>query len=81
MKTSFILNPLRLGPYRRIKMLRGTCIPLLKPYVNVHHHESDNVLDIHKLKAAIRGFKRENPNYNFHCCIIGCHGNSLLHLV
>ena len=31
-------------------------------------------------KASKRDLKI-NPNYYVHCCIIGCHGNSLLHLV
>ena len=25
--------------------------------------------------------KNINPNFNVHCCVTGCHGNSLLHLV
>ena len=25
--------------------------------------------------------KNMNPNYYVHCSVIGCHGNSLLHLV
>ena len=33
------------------------------------------------LKSSISGIKKENvnPNEYVHCCVIGCHGNSLLH--
>ena len=33
------------------------------------------------LKASKSGFKRKNmyPNDYGHWCVIGCHGNSLLH--
>ena len=33
------------------------------------------------LKSFKRGFKQENvnPNDYGHCCVIGCHVNSLLH--
>ena len=33
------------------------------------------------LKSSKSGFRwiNVNPNDYFHCCIIGCHGNSLLH--
>ena len=61
-------------------MFRG--IPLPKPYVNLHLHMLNNLLDINELK---KGFKKDkyymNPNNNVHYCIIGCHGNALLHLV
>ena len=44
-----------------------------------------NCYDInHKsLNLNIMAFKKENmnSNYHIHCCIIGCHSNSLLHLV
>ena len=32
-------------------------------------------------KSSKSGFKKENmnPNDHVHCCVIGCHGNSLLH--
>ena len=35
------------------------------------------------LKASKRGYKKENinSNYHVHSCIIGCHGNALLHSV
>ena len=35
------------------------------------------------LKTSKRDLRRKimNPNYYVQCCIIGCHGNSLLHLV
>ena len=33
------------------------------------------------LKTSKSGFKEENvnPNDYVHCCVIGCHGNPLLH--
>ena len=33
------------------------------------------------IKSSKSGFKNENvnPNDYVHCCVIGCHGNSLLH--
>ena len=33
------------------------------------------------LKSSKSGIKKENvnPNEYVHCCVIGCHGNSLLH--
>ena len=33
------------------------------------------------LKSFKSGFKMKNvnPNDYVHCCVIGCHGNSLLH--
>ena len=33
------------------------------------------------LKSSKSGFKKGNVNTNdcVHCCVIGCHGNSLLH--
>ena len=60
-------------------MLRG--IPVLKPYVNLQLHELDNQKIKMTLKSAKSGFKKENvnPNDYVHCCVVGCHGNSLLH--
>ena len=62
-------------------MLRG--ISVLKPYVNFNFNELHNLSDMNKLKKSEGGLRRKNinPNYYVHCCIIGCHGNSLLHLV
>ena len=33
------------------------------------------------LKSSKSGFKKKNVNLNdyVHCCVIDCHGNSLLH--
>ena len=36
------------------------------------------------IKAPERGFKKdkhESKYDNVHCCVIGCHGYSLLHLI
>ena len=35
------------------------------------------------LKASKSSFKKKNmnPNDYAYCCVIGCHGNSLLHLI
>ena len=64
-------------------MLRG--IPVWKPYVNLHLLKLDNLSDItisilKPLNVVLRR-KNTNPNDYVHCCVIGCHGNSLLHLV
>ena len=39
------------------------------------------IFKIYDIKFPKSGFKEENvkPNVNIHCCVIGCHGNSLLH--
>ena len=30
-------------------------------------------------KSMEIAFENVNPNDNVHCCVIGCHGNALLH--
>ena len=61
-------------------MLRG--IPILKPYVNLHPHELDHLQDMNEFKNPLKlVLRRKNvsPNDYIHFCVIGCHGNSLLH--
>ena len=53
----------------------------MKHYVNSLPHDLYNLLRYKmNLKASLRR-KDMNPNYYIHSFIIGCHGNSLLHLV
>ena len=37
-------------------------------------------MNLKLLKGVLRS-KYMNPNFYIHCWVIGCHGNSLLHLV
>ena len=63
-------------------MLRG--IPVLKLCVNVHLHELDNLLRYKLIKKPLKGVLRRknmNPNDYVHCCVISCHGYSLLYLI
>ena len=63
-------------------MLRGTLV--LKP---MHIYTIMSMISfkiLRNLKASKGGFKKEKkmtPNDCVHCCVIGCHGDSLLHLV
>ena len=48
--------------------------------MNSHLHELDNlsVLTLNPLKVVLRR-ENVNPNDCVQCCVIGYHGNSLLH--